>query len=183
MNVPITFPPIPSGHVSDEPLIIEAGVEGYLVRRVFVDQGAAVQVMFEHCFRNLPTAVQARLTQTHTELVGFSGEQLLPMGKIELDVVFGSEGLCRRTMMKFTVVQASSPYNIILGRTGIKELRAIPSTMHAMIKFPTPSGIAWFLGPRQSVNVASGKRGILPLRNNQKRGQRQTVKALQKKKS
>ncbi|GKE09682.1 reverse transcriptase domain-containing protein, partial [Tanacetum coccineum] len=37
MNVPITFPPIPSNDVSDEPLIIEAGVEGYLVRRVFMD--------------------------------------------------------------------------------------------------------------------------------------------------
>ncbi|GKD31524.1 hypothetical protein Tco_1242302 [Tanacetum coccineum] len=94
MNVPITFPPVQSDDVSDEPLIIEAEVEGYLVRRVFVDQGAAVQVMFEHCFCNLPSTVQARLTRTHTELVGFSGEQLLPMGKIELEVMFGSEGLC-----------------------------------------------------------------------------------------
>ncbi|GJS26525.1 hypothetical protein Tco_0487145 [Tanacetum coccineum] len=42
MNVPITFPPIHSDDVSDEPLIIEAEVEGYLVRRVFVDQGASV---------------------------------------------------------------------------------------------------------------------------------------------
>ncbi|GJX93109.1 hypothetical protein Tco_0347695 [Tanacetum coccineum] len=50
LNAPITFPPIPSDDVSDEPLIIEAEVEGYLVQRVFVDQGAAVQVMFEHCF-------------------------------------------------------------------------------------------------------------------------------------
>ncbi|GKE48897.1 reverse transcriptase domain-containing protein [Tanacetum coccineum] len=101
MNTPITFPPIPSDDVSDEPLISEAEVEGYLVRRVFVDQG-----------------------------------------KIDLEVVFRSEGLCRRTMMKFTVVQASSLYNIILGRTGIRELRAISSTTHAMMKFPTPRGIA-----------------------------------------
>ncbi|GKB96493.1 hypothetical protein Tco_0982630, partial [Tanacetum coccineum] len=78
-------------------------VEGYLVRRVFVDQGAAVQVMFEHCFRNLCPTIQAHLTRTHTELVGFSGEQLLPIRKIELEVMFGSEGLSRRTMMKFTV--------------------------------------------------------------------------------
>ncbi|GJZ77078.1 hypothetical protein Tco_0641750 [Tanacetum coccineum] len=46
INVPITFPPIQSDDVSDELLIIEAEVEGYLVRRVFVDHGAAVQVMF-----------------------------------------------------------------------------------------------------------------------------------------
>ncbi|GJX70640.1 reverse transcriptase domain-containing protein [Tanacetum coccineum] len=142
MNAPITFPPILSDDVLDEPLIIEAEVEGYLVRRVFVDHDAAVQVMFEHCFCNLTPTVQARLTQTHTELVGFSGEQLLPIGRIELEVMFGSEGLCRRTMMKFTVVQASSPYNIILGRTGMRELRAISSITHAMMKFPTPRGIA-----------------------------------------
>ncbi|GJR99174.1 MAK10-like protein [Tanacetum coccineum] len=103
MNTPITFPLISADDVSDEPLIIKVKVEGYLVRRVFVDHGVIVQVMFEHCFDNLPSSVRACLTQTQTELVGFSGEQLIPMGKIELKVMFGSEGLCRRTMMKFTV--------------------------------------------------------------------------------
>ncbi|GKE35200.1 hypothetical protein Tco_1454522 [Tanacetum coccineum] len=120
---------------------LEAALESGKLNHLVKD-GATVQVMFEHCFCNLPTTVQSRLMQTHTELVGFSGEQLLPMGKIELEVMFGSEGLCRRTMMKFTVVQASSPYNIILGRTGMRELRAIPSTTHAMMKFLTPRGIA-----------------------------------------
>ncbi|GJZ97950.1 hypothetical protein Tco_0670403 [Tanacetum coccineum] len=105
MNTPITFPPIPADDVSDEPLIIVAEVEGYPVLRVFVDQSAAVQVMFEHCFDNLPPSVKARLTQTHTELVRFFGEQLIPMGKIELSVMFESEGLPRRTMMKFTVLE------------------------------------------------------------------------------
>lgn len=44
--------------------------------------------------------------------------------------------------MKFAVVRSPSPYNIILGRSGIKQLRAIPSTIHSMMKFPTPRGIA-----------------------------------------
>nr|GEV69321.1 reverse transcriptase domain-containing protein [Tanacetum cinerariifolium] len=89
--------------VSDEPLIVETEVEGFLVRRVFVDQGVAVQVMFEHCFDNMPSSINARLTQTQTELVGFLGEQLIPMGKTKLEVAFRNKGLCRRTMMKFTV--------------------------------------------------------------------------------
>ncbi|GJW75052.1 hypothetical protein Tco_0134422 [Tanacetum coccineum] len=42
-SLPITFPPVLADDLSDEPLIIEAEVEGYLVRRVFVDQGAVVQ--------------------------------------------------------------------------------------------------------------------------------------------
>ncbi|PWA92757.1 hypothetical protein CTI12_AA077850 [Artemisia annua] len=48
----------------------------------------------------------------------------------------------RKTTMKFCVVQSPSPYNVILGRNGLKELRAIPSTIHSMAKFPTPKGIA-----------------------------------------
>nr|GEX13879.1 hypothetical protein [Tanacetum cinerariifolium] len=131
-----------SDDVSDESLIIEAKVEDYLVRRVFVEQGAAVQVMFEHCFNNLPSSVKARLVPTLTELVGFFEEHLIRIGKIELEVAFESEGLCRRTMMKFTVVRASSSYNIILGCTGMRELRPLSSTIHAMMKFPTPRGIA-----------------------------------------
>jgi hypothetical protein len=142
MNAPISFPPILPGEVSDEPLIVEAEVEGYTVRRVYVDQGASVEVMYKHCFENLDSSVRSRLTKTNTPLVGFSVETIRPLGKIELKVCFGSEGLYRRTTMRFAVVRSPSPYNIILGRTGIKMLRVIPSTIHSMMKFPTPRGIA-----------------------------------------
>ncbi|GJW94906.1 reverse transcriptase domain-containing protein [Tanacetum coccineum] len=142
MNAPITFPGVISDDASDEPLIIEAEVEGYLVRRVYVDEGSSVEVMFEHCFENLPPKVRAGLRETRTDLVGFAGEVAKPLGKIDLEVCFGNEGLSRRMSIKFLVVRAPSPYNIILGRPGLKALHAIPSTIHAMIRFPTPKGIA-----------------------------------------
>ncbi|GJW62128.1 hypothetical protein Tco_0111463 [Tanacetum coccineum] len=126
--------------VLDEPLIVEAKVEGYLVRRIYID-GGSVEVMFEHCFENLSLAIRARLKETHADLVGFARNITKPLGKIELKVCFGSEGLCRRTTMKFTVIRAPSPYNVILGRTGLRALRAIPSTIYSMMKFPT-RGIA-----------------------------------------
>nr|GEW81050.1 reverse transcriptase domain-containing protein [Tanacetum cinerariifolium] len=107
MNIPITFPAISAKDISEEPLIVEAEVEEYLVRRVYVDEGSSVEVMFEHCFEN-------------------------PNPKIKAG----------RTFMKFIVVRAPSPYNIILWRPGLKTLRAIPSIIHAMIKFPTPKGVA-----------------------------------------
>ncbi|GJW23187.1 reverse transcriptase domain-containing protein [Tanacetum coccineum] len=142
MNTHISFPLISEEDVSDEPLIVEAEVEGYLVRRVYVDGGASMEVMFEHYLENLNPGIKARLKETQTDLVGFAGEATKPLGKIELEACFGSEGLCRRTNMKFTVIRAPSPYNVILGRTGLRALRAIPSTIHAMMKFPTPRGIA-----------------------------------------
>ncbi|GKD85086.1 reverse transcriptase domain-containing protein [Tanacetum coccineum] len=142
MNAPITFPLVSTKDVSDEPLIVEAKVEEYLVRRIYVDGGASVEVKFEHCFENLSLEIKARLKETQTDLVGFARETTKPLGKIELEVCFGSEGLCQRTIMKFTVIRSPSPYNVILGRTNLKALRAIPSTIHSIMKFPTLSGIA-----------------------------------------
>ncbi|GJR01780.1 hypothetical protein Tco_0524764 [Tanacetum coccineum] len=113
INTPITFPLVSTEDVSKEPLIVEAEVEGYLVR----------------------------LKDTQTNLVGFAREVIKQLGKIELEVCFGNEGLSRRTTMKFTVIKAPSPYNIILGRLCLKVLRAIPSTIHSMMKFPIPKGI------------------------------------------
>ncbi|GKE07823.1 hypothetical protein Tco_1411374, partial [Tanacetum coccineum] len=78
-------------------------------------------------------------------------EQVLPIGKIELEVVFGNEGLSRRTMMKFKVVETSSPYNIILGRTRMRELCVVSSTTHAMMKFPTPRGIATLVPRKDAI--------------------------------
>ncbi|GJV21009.1 hypothetical protein Tco_1370029 [Tanacetum coccineum] len=73
---------------------------------------------------------------------GFAGEVAKPLGKIDLEVCFGNEGLSRRMSVKFLVVRVPSPYNIILGRPRLKALHAIPSTIYSMIRFPTPKGIA-----------------------------------------
>nr|GEV63754.1 dynamin-related protein 5A [Tanacetum cinerariifolium] len=91
-------------YIFDEPLIIEANVDGYLGRRVYVDEGSSIDA---HCFKNLNPRIKAKLKETQMDLVGFAGEITKPLGKIELET-----------------------------------LRAIPSTIHSMMKFPTPKGIA-----------------------------------------
>ncbi|GJY25838.1 reverse transcriptase domain-containing protein [Tanacetum coccineum] len=62
-------------------------------------------------------------------------------------------------MLKFTVVRASSHYNIILGRTGMRELRGVSSTVHAMVKFPTPKGIATLIARTKPMYECRCKRG------------------------
>ncbi|GKC66595.1 hypothetical protein Tco_1099193, partial [Tanacetum coccineum] len=121
MSALITFPSIPFDDVSDEPLIIEAEIEGYLVRKVFVDQGAAVQVMLEHCFHNLCPTIQARLTRTHTE-GRILREQLLLIGKIELEVVFENEGCNLRVQADRKAASKVSPGDVPLKeKTGEKK--------------------------------------------------------------
>ncbi|GJT53181.1 hypothetical protein Tco_0988235 [Tanacetum coccineum] len=142
MKAPIVFPPLSMEDASDDPLIIEAVMEGYLVRRVYVDHGASVEVMFKHCFEKLSPAIRSRLRDTQMDLVGFAGGVVKPLGKIELEVVFGDGGLFRTVMINFTVVRVPSPYNVIFRRMGLRSLRAVSSTIHSMVKFPTPRGVA-----------------------------------------
>nr|GEU32152.1 reverse transcriptase domain-containing protein [Tanacetum cinerariifolium] len=80
-------------YASDEPLIIEAVMEGYLVRRVYVDQGASMEMMFEHLFENWSPAIRSRLRDTQMDLVGFAGGVVKPLGKNDLEVVFGDDGI------------------------------------------------------------------------------------------
>ncbi|GJW25336.1 hypothetical protein Tco_0039147 [Tanacetum coccineum] len=122
MKAPIVFPSLSMEDASEEPLIIEVVMEGYLVRRVYVDQGASMEVMLEHCFENLSPAMRSCLRSTQMNLVGFAGGVVNPLGKIELEVVFGDGGVFRRVMINFTVARAPSPYNVILERTGLRNL-------------------------------------------------------------
>ncbi|GKB17760.1 hypothetical protein Tco_0851683 [Tanacetum coccineum] len=39
------------------------------------------------------------------------------------------------------IVRSLSPYNGIIGRHGIREIQAVPSTTHGMLKFPVDGGI------------------------------------------
>ncbi|GJX13928.1 reverse transcriptase domain-containing protein [Tanacetum coccineum] len=43
--------------------------------------------------------------------------------------------------MNFMIVRSMSPYNGIIGRSGIREIQAVPSTAHVMLKFPVDGGI------------------------------------------
>ncbi|GJY75408.1 hypothetical protein Tco_0480524 [Tanacetum coccineum] len=126
MNTALTFPLVSAKDVLEEPLSIEAEVEGYLVIQVYMDKGASIEVMFEHFFKNLSLAIKARLRETQTYLVGFAKEVTKPLGKIELEVCFGSEGLYRRTTMKFAVIRAPSPYNVI---HGIQDYNSTPKSL------------------------------------------------------
>ncbi|GJW29100.1 hypothetical protein Tco_0045975 [Tanacetum coccineum] len=119
IKAPIIFPPVSMEDSSDEPLIIEVVTEGYLVRRVCVDQGVLVEVMFEHCFKNLSPAMRSRLKSTQMDLVGFVGGVVKPLGKIELEVVFGDGGLFRRIMINFTVFPTPRGIATLVTRTMI----------------------------------------------------------------
>ncbi|GJT07492.1 hypothetical protein Tco_0841954 [Tanacetum coccineum] len=59
------------------------------------------------------------------------------------------------------VVRAPSPYNIILGRPGMRQLGTIASTIHSLLKFLIPSGITIVKGdiPRKNECLQVSQKG------------------------
>ncbi|GKB49212.1 hypothetical protein Tco_0899965 [Tanacetum coccineum] len=86
--------------------------------------------------------VKVRVNSAKTPLVGFSGEVSYPIGTINLNVTMGEPKRLRTIPMEFVVIKSHSSYNVILGRTGLRSLGAVASTIQSMIKFPTANGIA-----------------------------------------
>ncbi|GKB92052.1 hypothetical protein Tco_0964324, partial [Tanacetum coccineum] len=110
----ISFPSTSGCHLVDSPIILEALIEGFLVRRIYVDGGSSFEVI----------------------LVSY------PIGTINLNVTMGEPERLRTITMEFIVIKSHSPYNVILGRTGLRSLGVVAYTIHSMIKFLTANEIA-----------------------------------------
>ncbi|GJV99327.1 hypothetical protein Tco_1554579 [Tanacetum coccineum] len=76
-----------------------------------------------------------------TSLTGFSGETIWPLGQLRLLVTIGDADHSTKAWMNFMIVRSLSPYNGIIRRPGIREIQAVPSTAHGMLKFPANGGI------------------------------------------
>ncbi|GJR60641.1 reverse transcriptase domain-containing protein [Tanacetum coccineum] len=76
-----------------------------------------------------------------TSLTGFNGETIWPLGQLRLLITIGDADHFTKAWMNFMIVRSLSPYNGIIGRPGIREIQAVPSTAHRMLKFPVDEGI------------------------------------------
>ncbi|XP_073138220.1 uncharacterized protein [Henckelia pumila] len=88
----------------------------------------------------------AQLTPINTPLVGFSGEVVEALGEITLPVSLGSYPMRVTKMVKFLRVNASSAYNVILGRPSLNMFQVVGSTYHMKLKFPTSEGVGKAVG-------------------------------------
>nr|GFA11374.1 reverse transcriptase domain-containing protein [Tanacetum cinerariifolium] len=138
----ISFPVVLQNSLTDIPIILEGTIEGLWVRRIYVDGGSSSETMYENYFKSFGVDEKSRLRKSNAPLVGFSGEIYHPLGLIDLKVTMGELRRNKNVLLEFTIVKRRSSYNVILGRTGMRSLREMGSTIHSMIKFSTANGIA-----------------------------------------
>ena len=82
-----------------------------------------------------------QLVLVNAPLVGFGGMRIFPIGAVTLTVTVGDYPQQITKEVTFLVVDCSSAYNTILGQPTLNSWKAVTSTYHLMIKFPTNCGV------------------------------------------
>ncbi|XP_068312658.1 uncharacterized protein [Pyrus communis] len=119
------------------------------VRRILVDTGASVNIMFAKAFKTL-NVVEHLLDHSVSHLISFSGDVVQPLGSVHLHFTIGTGPYTATITTNFLVVNCPTTYNVIFGRTGINDLKAMVSTYMLLMKFPTPYGNGYIRGDQLS---------------------------------
>ena len=120
----------------NDPLVITLRFGDYDVKRVLVDQGSFAEVMYKGLYDKLGLK-EADLDNFSSPVFSFFGESTTPLGKTTLPILAGPINL----QTEFIVIHDSSLYNAIMGRDCLYRMRAVPSTLHQKLQFPTEDGV------------------------------------------
>ena len=106
-----------------------------------VDQGSAAELIYPDLYKGLNLKVEY-LTPYSSPLVSFEGKIIIPKGQFRLPVQTGSEVV----KVDFIVVDAYSPYTVIVAKPWLHTLGVVSSTLHQKVKYPSDGQIKEILG-------------------------------------
>ena len=116
-------------------------IGGYDVKRVMIDQGSGVEIMYPNLYKGLNLKPE-NLTAYNSPLVSFEGKMVVPECQIRLPIQTSPNVV----EVDFIVVDTFSPYMAIMGRPWLHTLGAVFSTLHQKMKYPSRSQVLEVVG-------------------------------------
>ncbi|XP_026452113.1 uncharacterized protein LOC113352517 [Papaver somniferum] len=120
----------------NDPLVFTFPIAGYNVKKILIDGGSSVNVLFYDTFKRMELNDEQLMSSYYT-IYGFNGGPTKPLGDIMLEVKAGP----MKVRTRFNVVDATSPYNSIIGRRWVHKLKGLAATYHQYLRFLTPEGV------------------------------------------
>ncbi|XP_028093100.1 uncharacterized protein LOC114293262 [Camellia sinensis] len=109
----------------NDTLIVTFCVKDFDIKRILVDQGSSVEIMYYDAFKQM-TLEDKDLAPITSPFIGFNSQLEWPIGKTMLPVKAGSV----TKQVEFWVLKVPSTYNLILGRGWLHAMQAVASTYH-----------------------------------------------------
>jgi hypothetical protein len=113
---------------------------------VLIDGGSRINLLYRTSMEKLGIlAIQLKPTKlTFHGIV--PGHSCTPMGRIQLEVLFGEKDNFRREPIWFEVVDLNSPYHALLGRPALAKFMVVLHYAYLKMKLPGPRGVITIMG-------------------------------------
>jgi hypothetical protein len=109
--------------------------------RMLINGGSSINLLYRSSMEKLGILI-AQLKPIRLTFHGIvPGHSCTPMGRVQLEVLFGEKGNSRCEPIWFEVVDISSPYHALLGRPALAKFMAVPHYAYLKMKLPGPRGV------------------------------------------
>ncbi|XP_038704656.1 uncharacterized protein LOC120014086 [Tripterygium wilfordii] len=132
-------------HPHHDALVLTLQVANINLKRILIDNGSSANVLFLAAYKGMGLD-ETLILRKSMALIGFNGEVSHSVGEVVLPIY--APGLNKQT--RFSIVDSPSAYNAILGRPWLHAIRAVPSTYHQILRYPTNNGVREILGDQHS---------------------------------
>ena len=113
---------------------------------MLIDNGSSINIMYRDTMVKMDISSNM-LQPTNTTFHGIvPGVSHAPMGKIWVDVLFGTKENCGTESIQFEVVDLESPYHALLGRPALAKFMASSHVPYLKMKLAGPNGIITVIG-------------------------------------
>ncbi|XP_059315801.1 uncharacterized protein LOC132066515 [Lycium ferocissimum] len=130
----------------NDALVISVLINKTHVKCILIDPGSSANIIRWKVVEQLGLLDQ--IVPIAHVLNGFNMACETTKGEITLPV--NAAGIIQHT--KFYVIDGEMRYNALLGRPWLHIMRAVPSTLHQMLKFPTLEGVKIIHGEQPAAN-------------------------------
>ncbi|KAG9458562.1 hypothetical protein H6P81_003070 [Aristolochia fimbriata] len=114
----------------NRPLFVSGAIKDRWINRILLDSGSAVNILPIRTLKNVGL-VANNLQASSLMIQGFNQEGQRALGTIKLELLIGD----MTSHVLFHVIDASTSYNVLLGRPWLHNNKVVPSTLHQCFKY------------------------------------------------
>jgi hypothetical protein len=148
--------PNPGGYALLMDLTFVGPANNVRFSKVLIDNGSSINIMYWDTMQKLgikENMLEPSKATFHGIVLGLS---CAPMGKIQIDVIFGNRDNCRVENLMFEMVDLDSPYHALLGRPALAKFMASTHVAYLKMKMSGPRGVITIIGDyKRSMACAS----------------------------